>query len=146
MRLAFRGGWTVLLLACILSGAPGHGSGGPARAAPRSTLTGVFLLEQAGKGQELYAGRCRSCHTQAAHIVNFKTNWAGRPLAEPFQYISENMPKDNPGTLSSEETTVVLAYFLQLIGMPPGKDSLPADSAALSEIRIDTLTTQSRHS
>ena len=146
MRLLSRGGWTLLLPACILSGGAGHGPGGAARLAPRSTLRGVFLLEQAEKGQELYAGRCRSCHTPAAHVVNFKTNWAGRPLAEPFQYISENMPKDNPGTLSPEETTVVLAYFLQLMGMPPGKDSLPADSAALSEIRIDTLATPSRHS
>jgi mono/diheme cytochrome c family protein len=117
----------------------------PGPAAARSTLDGVFTAVQALAGREEYAGRCRSCHTQAAHVLTFKAAWAGRPLSEPFQYISENMPKDSPGSLRPEETAVVLSYFLQLIGMPAGRDTLPADVEALGTIRIDTVATQSRH-
>jgi hypothetical protein len=56
------------------------------------------------------------------------------------------MPKDSPGALSPEETAIVLAYMLQFSGMPAGKDTLPADPEALSQVQIDTLATQSRHS
>lgn len=62
--------------------------------------------------------------------------WSGRPLAELFQYIRYSMPKSEPGTLSAEEYAQLTAYILQLNGMPDGARELPADSAALSRIRI----------
>ncbi|MBI4503281.1 MAG: cytochrome c [Gemmatimonadetes bacterium] len=139
-----RVGWTLLLSACMLTGHAKPGEGQTGTASSRSTLAGVYLAQQAEKGQELYAGRCRSCHTQAAHIVSFKSAWTGQSLAEPFQYLMDEMPKDNPGTLSAEETADLVAYFLRLIGMPAGTDSLSADPEALKSIQIDTLATPSR--
>ena len=112
----------------------------------RSSQGGVFSASQAEQGQELYGLRCRSCHTPAGQAMMFKDRWAGHPLSEPFQFISENMPKDSPGALSPEETAAVLSYVLQFSGMPAGKDTLPADPDALGHIQFDTLATQSRHS
>src|SRR5689334_8707614 len=134
--LSAKSGWTVALSMCIVT----VFGGGPR--VPRSTLSGVYTAAQAAQGQALYAMRCRSCHTPAGHVSMFQERWAGHPLSEPFQYISENMPKDSPGSLSPEETTAALAYFLQLMGMPPGSDSLSADTAVLDSIRIDTVTTR----
>ena len=135
--------WTGLVSACILTCLPGSGAGYSSPRAPRSTLDSVYNVAQAADGQEIYTARCRACHTQAAHAVAFKRAWTGHTMAEPFQYINETMPKDSPGTLSAEETAVVLAYFLQLAGMPAGRDTLSADLAALEAIRIDTLITKS---
>jgi hypothetical protein len=126
----------------------GHAAEGRAQAEAgggRSTLSGVFNAGQASEGAEVYAARCRACHTQAAHVTTFKQAWSGRPLAEPFGYLLESMPKDSPGTLSAGETAVLLAYFLQMIGMPAGNDTLPADAAALNAIQIDTLAGKPRH-
>ena len=135
-------GWTAAVTACILTGLPGRAEQVHTALSPRSTLSGVYTATQAAQGQALYAMRCRSCHTPAGHASMFQERWAGHPLSEPFQYISENMPKDSPGSLSPEETTAALAYFLQLMGMPPGNDSLSADAQALDSIRIDTVTTR----
>jgi hypothetical protein len=46
------------------------------------------------------------------------------------------MPKDNPGSFGDEDYAGVTAYILQLNAMPPGEKPMPADSAALSNIRI----------
>jgi len=143
MKRLARVGWTGALSACILSGAAAHTTGQSLAAlSPRSTLSGVYTAAQAAQGQALYAMRCRSCHTPGGHASTFQERWSGHPLSEPFQFISENMPKDSPGSLSPEETTAALAYFLQLMGMPPGNDSLSADVQVLDSIRIDTVTTR----
>src|SRR4051812_14943705 len=105
--------WTTFQTGCILMGITGLRGAPNGAGKPRSSLSGVFTAEQAEQGQDLYATRCRSCHTQAGHAKTFKDRWAGRPLSEPFEFIGENMPKDSPGTLSPEETAVVLAYMLQ---------------------------------
>jgi hypothetical protein len=48
------------------------------------------------------------------------------------------MPKTEPGSLSKEEYASIVAYLLKLNGMPAGKQPLPADTAALGKIRIDS--------
>ena len=108
----------------------------------RSTLTGVFTVRQADRGQEVHAGMCRSCHTGAMPTPTFKEKWAGRPLSDLFEYVSTEMPKNSPGSLNPEDYTLVLAYLLQMVGMPAGKDELPADTVALSRIRFDTVSTR----
>src|SRR5690242_18774967 len=92
------------------------------KAAPqRSTLSGVYSAEQARRGSDLYAGRCRSCHAAASHTgVTFEKLWAGRSLSDLFGFISTQMPKNEPGSLAPEEYVDVLAYLLKLNDMPMG--------------------------
>jgi mono/diheme cytochrome c family protein len=105
--------------------------------AARTTLTGVFTAAQAMRGRDTYAFSCQGCHTVASHTGHaFMGAWNGKSLAELFQYIRYSMPKSEPGTLSAGEYAQVTAYILQLNGMPDGSLELPADSAALSVIRI----------
>lgn len=105
----------------------------------RTSRSGVFTPEQAASGQAVFATFCRSCHTPGVHAPGFRSVWQGRPLSELFDYIRDNMPKDNPGALTSGEYLVALAYLLRSMGMPPGNSPLPEDIADLRMIRLDTL-------
>lgn len=103
----------------------------------RSTRTGVYTAEQAVKGKELYAMHCVSCHTAVSHTgPEFAAKWEGRRFRELFSYVTESMPKSEPGSLTSREYLAVLAYMLEMNGMPAGSVELPADSTALANIRI----------
>lgn len=113
----------------------------PAQTAPeelRTTKSGVFTAAQAARGGELYALNCASCHSPATHASPaFVAKWTGHPLAELYQYMNQEMPKENPGGLSAKEYTLVLAYLLKMNGMPTGRSELPSDPAQLEKITID---------
>ncbi len=106
--------------------------------AARTTVDGVYTSVQATKGADIYAMLCQSCHSAESHTgAPFRNKWVGKPLGELFAYISSEMPKTEPGSLSADEYTVVLAYILKMNGMPAGRRSLVADASALDSIRID---------
>lgn len=105
----------------------------------RTTLTGVYNAEQAARGEELYAGMCKSCHTAASHTgIAFQKSWDGHALADLFDYISTRMPKNEPGSLAPEQYVDLLAYMLKLNQMPVGAAELPPDTTVLATIRIET--------
>jgi hypothetical protein len=110
-----------------------------ASSGPKSTLSGVYSADQASRGEDLYAGMCKSCHTTASHTgVAFQKSWDGRLLADLFGYISTKMPKNEPGSLAPEEYVDLLAYLLKLNQMPVGAAELPPDTTVLGAIRIET--------
>jgi quinoprotein glucose dehydrogenase len=109
-----------------------------ARDPARTTRSGVYTAAQAGRGADVYAGMCRSCHSAASHTgVTFAKWWKGRTLADLFTYVSERMPKNDPGSLAPEQYADVVAYLLRLNAMPAGAAELVPDSVALAAIRID---------
>lgn len=112
-----------------------------AQSAPEEKLTtksGVYTVAQAARGGELYALSCSSCHSAATHASPaFVTKWTGHQLAELYQYMNQEMPKENPGSLTAKEYTLVLAYMLKMNGMPAGRSELPTDPVQLEKIRID---------
>ncbi|MFN8573293.1 MAG: cytochrome c [Gemmatimonadaceae bacterium] len=131
-----------MLRTCALAVAvvclPGVGKAQDSTNGSRSTLEGVYTREQANRGRDVYAGMCQSCHALASHTgVVFNNTWAGKPLSDLFAFVSEKMPKNEPGSLTREEYAQVIAHILRLNGMPPGFDELPTDSLALHQIRID---------
>jgi mono/diheme cytochrome c family protein len=108
--------------------------------APRSTRDGVYTFEQAKRGRDVFAGMCQSCHTATAHAeAPFRAKWGGRPLADLFDYVSNEMPKSEPGVLTMEEYVLVTAYLLRINGMPSGETPLTDDLSQLAQIRFDTL-------
>jgi mono/diheme cytochrome c family protein len=105
----------------------------------RTTLEGVYSEQQATRGQDVYAGMCKSCHAAATHTgVAFEKSWNGHPLSELFGFISTRMPKNEPGSLAPEEYVDVLAYLLKLNQMPAGAADLPPDTTVLGQVRIET--------
>jgi mono/diheme cytochrome c family protein len=111
----------------------------------RSTADGVYTTAQAKRGADIYAGMCQSCHTAASHTgPPFRNKWVGRPLSDLFSFMTQEMPKTEPGSLTAEEYTLVLAYMLRMNGMPAGRRALSPEQAALQAIRIELpLTTDS---
>ena len=131
--------WTIAIAASILP-ALACGSSGKRGGSP-STLDGVYTAQQAARGKDIYGVACTSCHNVVSHTgTTFAKYWAGHPLSDLYEYIGVSMPKNNPGTLSEQETADVVAYILQMNAMPVGKGELPADSAALARIRVNAGT------
>jgi mono/diheme cytochrome c family protein len=109
-----------------------------AQSATRTTAQGVYTAAQAKSGGDVYTMLCQSCHAAVTHTgAPFKAKWTGRPLSDLFTYIREEMPKTEPGSLSEEEYTLVLAYILRMNGMPAGRKALSPNEAELRTIRIE---------
>jgi len=104
----------------------------------KSVKAGVYTEAQAVRGQALFKTKCASCHAPNYFADDlFYMNFAGKPLWELFDVISDSMPEDNPGSLKKEEYADVIAYLLQLNKFPTGSADLPIDKEALSAILME---------
>jgi len=129
----------LFLSTCIVVLATNAGAQSDASNGQRSTGQGVYSREQWLRGRDVYAGLCAGCHQAVTHVgPQFSTSWAGKKLSDLFGFLRERMPKNDPGSLSEQEYVDVMSYMLRLNGMPSGVDELPADSVALTKIRIDS--------
>ena len=113
--------------------------------ASSSVLDGVFTSAQALRGGGLYNEHCASCHgtdfmgdEMAPSIAgnDFLVFWTEVPVGSLFERIKVSMPADDPGRLSDEEYTGVVAYLPDSSIYPSGESELPADKAALDQIMI----------
>jgi mono/diheme cytochrome c family protein len=119
-----------LMLAAALTAAAGQEQ--------KSVKAGVYTAEQADSGQSLYRSKCASCHAPNRFTDDFfYQSFAGKPLWEMFDVISDSMPEDNPGSMKPEEYADVIAYLLKLNKFPAGSDKLPTDKDALSAILME---------
>ncbi len=101
----------------------------------RSVKAGVYTAAQAERGIAVYRSKCASCHAPNRFTDEFfYLSFAGKPLWEMFDVISDSMPEDNPGSLTREQYADVIAYLLQLNKFPPGDTDLPTDKDTLSTI------------
>lgn len=125
----------------LLIAAPGLVTAQAALAAQatRTTKGRVYSAPQASRGEQTYMGACVSCHPPTTYKGAVFLNWQGRSLGELLDFLSEKMPKNDPGSLSPKEYTQVMAYLLKINGMPAGRTELPADPAALRGITINIL-------
>ena len=132
----------LLRLACILALPGAAAAQGPAPDSTRSTRAGVYSAAQALRGREIYELSCISCNTSVSHAGPvFAAKWDRHPLWDLYRYISEAMPKSEPGSLTPRQYAGVVAYLLKMNGMPAGNDEIPTDSTALKQIRIELKAT-----
>ena len=115
---------------------------------PVSVWDGVYMPEQASGGKVIYDQQCSLCHGADVLKVRsegppnltgpaFKENWNGLTVSDLFEYIKKSMPRNNPGHLTSEQVTSILAYLFTSNGFPAGQKELPTDVAGLKAIRFD---------
>jgi len=107
--------------------------------AAKTTKERVYSASQAARGEQTYMSTCVSCHPPATYKGAVFLNWQGRSLRDLLEFLSEKMPKNDPGSLSAKEYTQVMAFLLKINGMPAGRLDLPADPAALKSITINIL-------
>lgn len=115
---------------------PTSSSSAPASGLATSTLNGVYTVEQATRGRNIYLGQCRSCHNPSTGDA-FERLWGGKTVSDLFSYIHESMPPNDPGSLSRTDNADVVSFLLQATGLPAGGRALPADRDSLKTIRIE---------
>ncbi len=104
----------------------------------KSVKAGVYTSEQADRGVALFKKKCASCHAPNRFTDDlFYTSFAGKPMWEMFDVISDTMPEEDPGGMKPEEYADVIAYLLKLNGFPTGATDLPTSKEALSLILME---------
>ncbi|MGH6897948.1 MAG: c-type cytochrome [Geminicoccaceae bacterium] len=104
----------------------------------RSLMHGAYTEAQASRGEDVFQQRCALCHSTAEFSSpNFFGGWSGQPVHALYTMIRDRMPLDNPGSLTPQQYTDILAYFFGLRDLPTGDDELPADAEAQKAIRIE---------
>jgi len=109
-----------------------------AQDSPRSVRDGVFSSEQAVRGERVFSSICTNCHEIAEFTGPdaYLDEVDGEPLWETFDYISSEMPEDDPGSLRPEDYADVLAYLFSVYGLPSGGADLGVDAESLRAIAI----------
>ena len=104
----------------------------------RTVREGVYSPAQAARGERLFGSICTNCHEIAEFtgVGAYLEEVDGKPLWETFEYISAEMPEDDPGSLRPEDYADVLAYIFSVYGMPSGETDLPVDQESLEIITI----------
>jgi quinoprotein glucose dehydrogenase len=109
-----------------------------AQTSPRTVRDGVFSAEQAARGAGVFESVCANCH-EIAELVGpdaYLDEVDGQPLWETFDYISTEMPEDDPASLRLEEYAAVLAYLFSVYGLPSGSAELSVERESLEAITI----------
>jgi mono/diheme cytochrome c family protein len=117
----------------------------PGQAPPMRSITeGVYTVQQAARGQQLYKAQCAECHgnlmegTTGPPLAgdSFLSDWSAQTLAHLVDKIQKTMPFNLPGSLSRQQSTELAAYVLQTGRFPPGQAEL--DEASLAQVAFPT--------
>ena len=127
-------GWALVLLTLGLA-QPAAGQSDP-EPSDRTTLDGVYTAEQAASGKQTYIRVCSSCHVLDWYKGDVVRAWEGATLYGLFERISTTMPEDNPGSLNRRAYVEMLAYILELNGLPAGEEPLSTRRSQLNNIRF----------
>jgi mono/diheme cytochrome c family protein len=97
----------------------------------------TYTDSQAVRGKEWFESVCMSCHPSAAmSSADFKIRWGGLLARDLYDIISNTMPQLEPGSLSRRTYVDIIAYLMQLNGIPAGTTPLTADSTSLLATRL----------
>jgi mono/diheme cytochrome c family protein len=109
----------------------------PAAAGQKTTMSGIYTSAQVDRGEQMYYTVCIACHPKGTYAgPGFKANWGGKPLSDLYDWVLNKMPKNDPGTLTPQESVDVIAYILKQNGMPEGTTTIPTDMRTLRSIKI----------
>ncbi len=102
-------------------------------AQPLRTVTeGVYTVEQAARGRQIYQDQCATCHGDALEGAvgpplagdGFLSIWSARPVGELVDKIHNTMPLEASAPLSRPQSIDLTAYILQAGGFPAGQAAL----------------------
>ena len=109
-----------------------------AQSGERTVRDRVYSQTQAARGEQVFESICMNCHEIAEFTGAgaYLEDVEGKPLWETFDYISSEMPEDDPASLLPEEYAAVLAYIFSVYGLPSGEVELPVAKEVLEAITI----------
>ena len=112
-------------------------------APPPPVRDGVFTLEQATRGEQLYFAKCAECHGDTLAGIEmspalagsaFNATWEGKTLLALADRV-KTMPQRAPNTLSRKEILDLTSYILWANEWPVGSVALADDNAVLAAIK-----------
>ena len=136
-------GGAIMLLTAVQIAAKPEGARHPL--GPGSVWDSVYTLAQAGRGESTYRATCATCHGDSLQGINdapalagpdFHKDFDGNALSSLFSKISNDMPSDNPGSLTNPQTASVVAFVLKYNGYPAGSTDLAASADSISAIKF----------
>jgi mono/diheme cytochrome c family protein len=136
---------TALLTVLQVAAMPAGPAPARHRLTPGSVWDSVYTLVQAGRGESTFRATCASCHGDSLAGINdappltgpdFLKNWDGNTLGKLFNRISNDMPSDNPGSLSKPQVVDLVAFVLKYNAFPAGQVELPAVPESLVQIKF----------
>ena len=110
-----------------------------------ATVAGYYTTSQASNGATVYAADCSSCHGAklegqsgptlkgARFAATLKSYGSGEQM---YDFISKQMPLNDPGSLKAAQYLAVTAYLLQQNGYPAGTH--PVDATTLPSVNLST--------
>jgi mono/diheme cytochrome c family protein len=116
---------------------------GRAQAQTISIWDGVYTETQAARGSAGFTAHCANCHgadlggtgeAPALSGPKFLSDFDGLSLGDLFDRVRTTMPQDNPGSLTREEVSDILAYLLKANALPAGATELDRRSEYLKAI------------
>lgn len=111
--------------------------GAPRPSGAQRALAPTYSDSQAVRGRQWFESACQSCHeTKDMSSPDFKVKWAGRTAFDLFEIISTTMPEEEPGTLTQRTYIDIVAYLMQLNGVPAGATALAGEPSALASTRL----------
>ena len=137
----------VAVLGIAAVGASGAGSTVAAQTT-KSQWDGVYSLEQAKRGTDLYAEHCAACHAHdltggeiapALAGPEFAANWNELTLGDLFERIRISMPQNNPSALSRAQKADIVAFILFKGDYPAGQEELPQQTEVLKAIAFAAI-------
>jgi mono/diheme cytochrome c family protein len=109
---------------------------GPA-ASPIASASGAAMVDQLGRGHELFLANCSRCHGDDGQgdigpaVIGERHGLRGYGTAQGlFDYVSRTMPFDAAGSLSEQAYWDVLAYILTENGYLAEGTELGPENAA----------------
>ena len=110
----------------------------------RTASEGVYSDAQSRRGQDIFKERCAVCHGEALQGLlapplsgdAFINVWGNQPLSALVDKIHNTMPASDPGTLTTQQATDIVAYILQTGKFPAGNAELAADDVVLRQVLL----------
>ena len=109
-----------------------------------------FTQTQAAAGRTAYREHCADCHgarLEGPDVApgllgtRFDYSWRGKPVGLLALHVRRMPPESvaEPGSVSVEAHTNILAYILRMNGLDSGDIELPSDMDALAKLIIPTI-------
>ena len=111
----------------------------------RAVTEGVYTVEQAARGRDVYQAQCATCHGDALGGDvgpplagdDFLSIWSARPMVDLVDKIHNTMPLQAPAPLSRQQSIDLAAYILQAGEFPAGQAELT--DAMLPRVALPTV-------
>ena len=129
----------ILLVSAEAAMTPATGGGNGVDAAPA-----LYTAEQASTGKQKFADNCAQCHGDNLEGMAgpalkgdlFASAKANFHVGDIFSIVAKNMPSTQPGSLSHEDYTQIMAFLLQQNGYPAGPSPLVFETALTSTVPL----------